>query len=51
MKVNESHFDDSQGAEIQIHPSGRKPGIADRMHNIPDSVGTCNDEIAQMLGG
>lgn len=51
MTVNDSHSDDRRVAgEMRIQPHRRKLGIADGMYNIPDSIDTCNDEIAQMFG-
>ncbi|MBR0341207.1 MAG: hypothetical protein IJH64_02945 [Oscillospiraceae bacterium] len=51
MTDNESHFKDRRVVgDLRIHKSRRKLGIADGMYNIPDSIDTCNDEIARMFG-
>ncbi len=51
MMANESHSDDRRVAgDMRIQPSRRKLGIADGIYNIPDSIDTCNDEIARMFG-
>ena len=51
MMANDSRFDDRRAAgEMRIQRPKRKLGIADGLYQIPDSIDTCNDEIAQMFG-
>lgn len=51
MMANESHSDDRRVVgDMRIQRSKRKLGIADGMYSIPDSIDTCNDEIARMFG-
>ena len=51
MMANNNRFDECQATgEMQIRHTGRKLGIADGMYRIPESIDTCNDEIAQMFG-
>ena len=51
MKANDSHSDNRRFAgDMSIQSPGRKLGIADGLYNIPDSIDTCNDEIARMFG-
>ena len=51
MMANDSRFDDRRAAgEMWIQRPKRKLGIADGLYQIPDSIDTCNDEIAQMFG-
>jgi hypothetical protein len=51
MMANGSRFDDRQATgDMRIQSRKRKLGIADGMYNIPDSIDSCNDEIARMFG-
>ena len=51
MTDNEHHSKEHRVAgDMRIQPSRRKLGIADGMYIIPDSIDTCNDEIARMFG-
>jgi hypothetical protein len=51
MMNNEGHSENRRFAGgMRIQSPRRKPGIADGMYNIPDSIDDCNDEIARMFG-